>query len=31
MATVPASLTYEDLQKMPDDGRRYELIGGGSS
>jgi Uma2 family endonuclease len=28
MATVPAMFTYEDLQKMPDDGRRYELIGG---
>lgn len=28
MAIAPTSLTYDDLQKMPDDGRRYELIGG---
>lgn len=28
MAIAPTGLTYDDLQKMPDDGRRYELIGG---
>lgn len=28
MAAMPTSLIYDDLQKMPDDGRRYELIGG---
>ena len=25
---VPAPLTVEDLQRMPDDGRRYELVDG---
>ena len=28
MATALHAFTYEDLEKMPDDGRRYELIGG---
>lgn len=28
MATVAGGLTYEDLELMPDDGRRYELING---
>ena len=28
MATVPTTLTHDDLERMPDDGRRYELIGG---
>lgn len=28
MATALHAFTYEDLEKMPDDGRRYELING---
>lgn len=28
MATVLGAFTYEDLEKMPDDGRRYELLNG---
>jgi Uma2 family endonuclease len=28
MATTARLLTYDDLCRMPDDGRRYELIGG---
>lgn len=28
LVTTPGSLTVADLEAMPDDGRRYELIGG---
>lgn len=28
MAITPRSLTYDDLTEMPDDGNRYEIIGG---
>ena len=28
MSTTARRLTYDDLLHMPDDGRRYELIGG---
>jgi Uma2 family endonuclease len=27
-ATLPARITYEEFQTLPDDGRRYELIDG---
>ena len=28
MAVATRPLTYEDLLETPDDGRRYEIIGG---
>ncbi|MBA2276263.1 MAG: Uma2 family endonuclease [Chloroflexia bacterium] len=28
MSTVARLLTYDDLRRMPDDGKRYEIIGG---